>query len=134
LFAVFARDPDRTTFEFERNLGEDDPAVVGKFTSDLIGYPQNMDHVGIRTPTPDASFVWYAEKLGFVFKVGKYVPNPEVLKNFAPWISRTPSHCDINLIINGNSPQTENILTAGNILKPGKASRLLIHRSGLNKY
>jgi len=103
LFALFARDPDRTTFEFENNHSEGEECVV---TRDMIGNPQCMDHVGIRVSDAPRAFAWYAETLGFVKNIATYEPKPEVLKNFAPWISRTISHphCDINLIINNTEP------------------------------
>ena len=50
LYGIFARDPDRTTLEFEKNHGEPENVVV---TRDMIGYPQRMDHVGIRVHDPE---------------------------------------------------------------------------------
>lgn len=102
--------------EFERNIGDPEDVV---FTGDMIGYPQCLDHVGIRVQKPAEAFLWYAEKLGFVQNILEYKPNPEALKNFTPWISRTLSHCDINLIINASERPPENILIAENIMRPG---------------
>ena len=122
LYAVFARDPDRTTLEFEKNHGEPEDVVV---TGDMIGYPQCMDHVGIRVCDADEALVWYAETLGFNLLVNKYERNPDPLKNFPPWIARTPTadpaqpNCDINFIVNGNERPTENILWAGGRVRPG---------------
>lgn len=59
--SIFARDPDRTTFEFENNYG---PVEYVEVTPDMIGYPQRMDHVGIRISNPESRYIWYAEKLG----------------------------------------------------------------------
>ena len=50
LYGIFARDPDRTTLEFEKNHGDPEDVVV---TRDMIGYPQRMDHVGIRVFDPE---------------------------------------------------------------------------------
>lgn len=116
LFGVFARDPDRTTLEFELNFGDPQDVV---FTGDMIGYPQCMDHIGIRVTNPTARIVFYAEKFGFVKKVMLYEPNPDQLKNFKPWITRTLTGCDINFIINANVSSSENILLAGNCVRPG---------------
>lgn len=115
-YAVFARDPDRTTLEFERNFGE---PIDGPVTGNDIGATQPLDHIGIRISNPDINFVWYAEKLGFVQQILKYVPNPEILKNGSPWISRTMTHCDLNFLINTNQAPAENILLAENVLRPG---------------
>ena len=122
LYAVFARDPDKTTLEFEKNHGEPEDVVV---TGDMIGNPQCMDHVGIRVCDAEEGLLWYAENLGFNLLVNKYERNPDPLKNFPPWISRTPSddpakpNCDINLIVNGNERPAENILLAGGCVRPG---------------
>ena len=45
LYAIFSRDPDRTTLEFERNDGNADDVVMERH---MIGYPQKIDHIGIR--------------------------------------------------------------------------------------
>lgn len=66
LFAYFARDPDRTTWEFEKNHGEPDDVEM---TRESIGQVKRIDHIGIRTCHPTESFRFYAEKLGFVFNV-----------------------------------------------------------------
>lgn len=116
LFAVFARDPDRTTLEFELNSGEPKDVV---FTGDMIGYPQCMDHIGIRVTNPEDRMLFYAEKFGFVKKISTYDPSPDVLKNGRPWITRTLSGCDINFIINGNVTASENILLADGSVRPG---------------
>jgi len=116
LLAVFARDPDRTTFEFEKNVG--DPEDV-EITGEVIGVPKGIDHVGIRVSNPSDRFMFYAEKLGFLQNVNTYEANPEPLKNFPPWISRTFTGCDINFIINANENPDENILLAGNCIRPG---------------
>ena len=44
----------------------------------------------------------YAKHLGFNALVKQYEPNPDPLKNFPPWITRTPAGVDINFIINAN--------------------------------
>ena len=121
LYAVFARDPDRSTLEFEKNFGDMDDVAVTRFD---IGYPQLMDHVGIRVSNPVASWNYYAEMLGFNQIIKHYEPNPDPLKNFAPWITRSPTDsdhgCEINFIINANIPaEKENILLAGGIVRPG---------------
>jgi len=116
LLALFARDPDRTTLEFERNDGV---AGEGEISRETIGYPQNMDHVGIRVSKPEDALVWYAKTLGFIRLVNKYEPSPEILKNFAPWVTRSNYRCDINLIINNTENPPENILIANNIVRPG---------------
>lgn len=115
LYAIFARDLDRTTLEFEKNHGDPEDVVINR---DSIGYPQGIDHIGIRVAQPDLRWSWYAEKLGFVYNVGRYEANPDPLKNFPPWIQRTVSGCDINLIINANELVSENILLAGGV-RPG---------------
>lgn len=121
---VFVRDPDRTTLEFERNDGGDDAPVV--FTSDMIGYKSPLDHVGTRVRAPfDRHLEFYAKNLGFVYLVNKYDANPDPLKNMPPYITRTKNGCDINFIINCNTPipelgeATENILFADSLLRPG---------------
>lgn len=122
--AVFARDCDRTTLEFERNDGVDD--APSEFTPDLIGSGQPLDHVGIRVRAPfERHIEWYARYLGFKYLVNRYDPNPEPLKNNPPWITRSQSHCDINFIINCNTPipeggeHMEGALFAGGRLSPG---------------
>ena len=121
LYAVFARDPDRTTLEFEKNFGDMEDVAVTRYD---IGYPQLMDHVGIRVSNPIASLNYYAEMLGFNQIIKQYEHNPDPLKNFAPWITRSSidsGHgCEINFIINANIPAVkENILLAGGIVRPG---------------
>ena len=122
--AVFVRDPDRTTLEFERNDGGDDR--VEAFTPAMIGHGKPLDHVGTRLRGPfDRHLDWYAKVLGFNKLVRRYEPNPEPLKNNPPWVTRTAHGCDINWIINCNTPvpeageQEENILCEGGVLKPG---------------
>ena len=44
--AVFVRDLDRTTLEFERNDGGDEPPL--HINAHMIGHCRPMDHVGIR--------------------------------------------------------------------------------------
>lgn len=122
--AIFIRDPDRTTLEFERNDGGDDVPEI--FTKDMIGYHTTLDHVGTRVRAPlDRHVQFYAKTFGFEFLVNKYEANPEPLKNMPPWITRTRHGCDINFIINCNTiipdagESTENILFAGGLLRPG---------------
>jgi len=117
LYALFTRDPDMTTLEFENNsgIGEDVP-----ITADLIGYPKNLDHIGTRVFQPEEKLNYYAEKFGFNRKVSLYEPSPEVLKNFRPWITRTESGIDMNFIINANvKSDGENILIKGGVVRPG---------------
>jgi len=116
LYALFTRDPDMTTLEFENNsgIGEDVP-----ITADLIGYPKNLDHIGTRVFQPEEKLNYYAEKFGFNRKVSTYEPSPEVLKNFRPWITRTESGIDMNFIINANTKSDENILIKGGLVRPG---------------
>lgn len=116
LFAIFARDPDRTTFEFELNHGEPDDVII---TRESISTHKALDHLGIRVWAPNRALVWYAEHLGFVRQISRYELNPDPIKNFAPWITRTAKNCDINFIPNCNVDPTENILTAGGVLLPG---------------
>lgn len=117
--ALFVRDPDRTTFEFEIHGAED--SSVESTTAATIGNLKSMDHVGTRVPTATTEDTWqfYAKNFGFVHEVGRYELNPEPLKNFPPWISRTESQMDINFIVNSNVSEAENILLAGGQLHPG---------------
>ena len=119
LRALFARDLDRTTLEFEHNQGE--PSPEGVVTRrENIGSPQCIDHIGIRVSNPEEAWKWYAEKLGFMRHVARYEPDPEPLKNFPPWIARTNTGVDINLIINANrSPEGTNILWKDGVVRPG---------------
>lgn len=116
LFAIFTRDPDRTTYEFEKNDGI--PVEV-EVTAEMIGFPQPIDHIGIRVSTPEECWLWYANILGFVFNAKKYVHNEDMLKNGPPWISRTHSNVDINFIVNANEQGAENVLIAGGLTRPG---------------
>ena len=116
LKAIFTRDPDRTTFEFERNFGE---PLDEEVTASSIGYPQCLDHVGIRVTKPLESIIFYAENFGFIQEISKYEPNPIALKNFAPWITRTPTRCDINFIINANIESKDNVLVNKEEVRPG---------------
>ena len=52
-------------------------------------------------------------------EVMTYKIDPEPLKRFPPWISRTQSGIDINLILNANRPSDNNILLTNGVLKPG---------------
>ena len=45
LYSIFSRDPDRTVLEFERNDGTADDVTIERH---MIGYPQKIDHIGIR--------------------------------------------------------------------------------------
>ena len=116
LASIFVRDQDRTTFEFENNHNDEVDVDV---SSDSIGFPQPIDHIGIRVTNPLDRFQWYAEKLGFIQEVMKYEHNPDLIKNGPPWISRTMSGIDINFIINANESVTENILVADGVVRPG---------------
>jgi len=117
LRAIFARDPDRTTLEFERNYLDSEDVIV---TKEMIGYPQSIDHIGIRISKPIEMVKWYADQLGFIYEVMKYEHNSEdMLKNGPPWITRTESGIDINFIINANERPVENILFANGITRPG---------------
>jgi catechol 2,3-dioxygenase-like lactoylglutathione lyase family enzyme len=81
--SVFVRDPDRTTLEFERNDGVDEPdAFTG---ARAIGYGRTLDHVGVRVRAPfERHLRWWARMMGFNALVHIYEPNPDPLKNFAP--------------------------------------------------
>lgn len=81
--SVFVRDPDRTTLEFERNDGVDEPdAFTG---ASAIGYGRTLDHVGVRVRAPfERHLRWWARMMGFNALVHIYEPNPDPLKNFAP--------------------------------------------------
>lgn len=122
--SIFIRDLDRTTLEFERNDGGDS---FDDFIPDTIGEGRTLDHVGIRIRAPyERHLRWYSEILGFTTLVSKYEEDLDPLKNFRPWITRSSSsHCDINFIINCNTPVpelgegTENVLFTGGILRPG---------------
>jgi catechol 2,3-dioxygenase-like lactoylglutathione lyase family enzyme len=100
LRAVFCRDPDRTTLEFERNRG--DMKVVETFTAAMIGDSRPMDHVGTRVARAEDCYRWYAETLGFVSEVMHYHLDPDPLQNWKPFAQRTETGVDINLIVNGN--------------------------------
>lgn len=100
LRAIFCRDPDRTTLEFERNMGEMKP--VDHFTAALIGDTRPMDHVGTRVTRPEDCYRWYAETLGFVNEVMHYTLDPDPLQNWKPFAQRSETGVDINLIVNGN--------------------------------
>lgn len=119
--AVFVRDPDRTTLEFERNDGQDEPPPV--FLPSHIGHRRPLDHVGIRVRAPyERHTEFYARHLGFIALVMSYEPNTEPLKNMPPWITRSDAGVDINFIINANSGggPTDNALCGpGGVLRPG---------------
>ena len=57
------------------------------------------------------NFYRYAEHLGFIYEIKKYEKDPNPLKNFPPWISRTATHVDNNFIINANLSPGYNILS-----------------------
>ena len=113
--SVFTRDPDFTTYEYERNDGPDDDVEM---TADMIGYPQCLDHVGIRVSNPEERWLWYAEKLGFVNAVSKLELHSEPLQNRHPWISRTLTNVDINFLVNANESLPGNRLFQDG-LRPG---------------
>jgi catechol 2,3-dioxygenase-like lactoylglutathione lyase family enzyme len=100
LRAIFCRDPDRTTLEFERNMGA--MKVVEHFTAALIGDSRPMDHVGTRVSRAEECYIWYAETLGFVNEVMHGPLDPDPVKNWKPFAQRSESGIDINLIVNGN--------------------------------
>jgi hypothetical protein len=122
------RDPDRTTLEFERNDGGDEPPSP-TFGPEHIGHGKTLDHVGIRIRAPyDSHLEFYAKNLGFSSLVRRYEPDPNPLKNMPPWLtaSITPAgeRVDINWIINSNmggggDEAEKNILTHGGTLKSG---------------
>lgn len=123
--AIFVRDPDRVTLEFERNDGQDEPPAGG-FTAAHIGYGRVLDHVGTRIRGPYPRHLdWYSTTLGFVMLTRWYDPDPDPSKNFPPVITRTPAGCELNFIPNCSSliPETgegtENILTFEGKLTPG---------------
>ena len=49
-FAIFVRDLDKTTLEFERNDGGDEPSDFKGASS--IGFGRTLDHVGVRIRAP----------------------------------------------------------------------------------
>jgi catechol 2,3-dioxygenase-like lactoylglutathione lyase family enzyme len=100
LRAIFCRDPDRTTLEFERNRGE--MKHVDTFTAAMIGDTRPMDHVGTRVTRAEDCYRWYAETLGFVNEVMHYPLDIDPLQNWKPFAMRTETGVDINLIVNGN--------------------------------
>jgi catechol 2,3-dioxygenase-like lactoylglutathione lyase family enzyme len=123
--AIFVRDPDRTTLEFERNDGGDEPSP-GPPGSSMIGFGRRLDHVGTRVRPPyDRHMTWYARMLGFSFLVNKYEANADPSKNMPPWVTRSPTGVDINLILNCSTPApaeegSESVLVApGGALRPG---------------
>mmetsp|Transcript_28408 Transcript_28408/g.90903 ORF Transcript_28408/g.90903 Transcript_28408/m.90903 type:complete len:250 (+) Transcript_28408:422-1171(+) len=62
----------------------------------------------------------YARVLGLTRLVRRYDVNPDVLKNFTPWISRSEADVDVNFIPNCNTNAAEgNVLTRGGALRPG---------------
>ena len=101
--AIFVRDQDRTTLEFERNDGGDEPPA--EVTDAMIGGGKTLDHVGIRVRAPyERHMRWYADTLGFGRLVTSYAANEDPLKNMPPWVTRSEAGCDINFIINCNTP------------------------------
>lgn len=120
--ALFARDVDKTTLEFERNDGGDDAAAFVGAAS--IGAGKKLDHVGVRIRAPYERHVeFWARTMGFNALVNKYEANVEPLKNFAPWITRTAAGCDINFIPNCNSDVPAAGEAAENALYEGGAVR-----------
>jgi hypothetical protein len=116
--AVFVRDPDRTTLEFERNDGGDDAPAV--FSSDMIGSMKPLDHVGIRTRAPHRRHLeFYARNFGFTRLVRFYDVDPDPLKNGSPMITRTETNCDVNFIPNANTEPEDGIEATENLLLPG---------------
>lgn len=121
------RDPDRTTLEFERNDGGDEPPAE-PFSGAHIGWGVPLDHVGVRTRAPHERHLdWAARNLGFTLCVSKYAVNPDPLKNGRPMVTRSPAGADINFIPNGNTPPpepegSEAPLFCGGVLKPGAIS------------
>ena len=102
--AVFVRDADRTTLEFERNDGKDDFEDPSVFKKEDIGFGKTLDHVGTRISAPyDDHLDFYARTLGFTLLVRHYTPNPEPLKNFAPMVTKSVDGCEINFIPNCNT-------------------------------
>ncbi|KAJ3062140.1 hypothetical protein HDU98_001957 [Podochytrium sp. JEL0797] len=119
IYAIFIRDPDQTTLEFEKNGGEESTPVQD-FSAALIGNMRPIDHVGIRVFDPDHALLWYAEKLGFNELVAKFDYNPAApLSNARPWITRTKAGVDINLILNTNERPKEHVLIEGGSVAPG---------------
>lgn len=77
--AFFMRDTDRTTLEFERNDGGDQPPANG-FDSSHVGGGKPLDHVGIRVRAPYERHLIHYTKLGFTSLVNHYAPNQDPLK------------------------------------------------------
>ncbi|KAJ3061991.1 hypothetical protein HDU99_005367, partial [Rhizoclosmatium hyalinum] len=91
----------------------------------LMDYDENkypgINHMSYSVPNvTDSTLTWYAEKLGFNNLVTKFEYDPTApLKNGRPWISRTQSGTDINLILNTNERPKKHVLTAGGSVAPG---------------
>ena len=68
--ALFVRDLDKTTLEFERNDGKDEPPAA--FAAEHIGEGKPLDHVGIRIRAPyERHLDFYARHL-CVARAGRY--------------------------------------------------------------
>lgn len=105
LMSIFSRDPDYTTFEFEKTTAAPSQDAI-EFTKDMIANPQCIDHIGIRVSQPDEKMLWYAEKLGFDQLVRHYKLKQDPLENPTPFIVRNSAGVDINFIPNATeSPQ-----------------------------
>jgi len=121
--AVFVRDPDRTTLEFERNDGGDEPPAA--FSPEHIGNKRPLDHVGTRVRAPYQRHLdWYSRNLGFTGLVRTYTADENPLKNNPPWITRSAAGVDINWIINASTaPEgaeaAENVLVEAGGLRAG---------------
>lgn len=122
--AVFVRDPDRTTLEFERNDGGDD--APAEFAAHMIGNARPLDHVGVRVRPPYPRHAeHYARCLGFNRMVATYEPSADAAANLRPWVTRTEAGVDVNFILNATTAPpaggeaAENALLAGGVVRPG---------------
>jgi catechol 2,3-dioxygenase-like lactoylglutathione lyase family enzyme len=122
LVAVFCRDPDRLTIEFEntgfsaRNAGDvanPDTSASGAgagaaaaydLLTDRVRQSQTCDHVGTRTLSVEHTrrWAWYAEMFGFDSVELQYELDATPTKNISPWIAANASGAELNYLPNAN--------------------------------
>ena len=118
LVAVFCRDPDRLTIEFEntgfsaRNVGSvaipdsasADAAAAYNLLTDRVRQTQTCDHVGTRTLSVEHTrrWAWYAEMFGFDSIELQYELDATPTKNISPWIAANASGSELNYLPNAN--------------------------------